>query len=91
MNLYKLADKINNNLFNNQIDLCSITFLNEKRLIGVDNNDGITYGFITGKGKRISVIYTSTKYCKSKKITKRVLMHEFGTCLSKPIKTENES
>lgn len=76
MNLYKLAYKINKSLFNNQVDLDSITFDIQKRLIGGDNIAGITYGFITGKGKRISVIYIFTKYCKSKKFIKKVLMHE---------------
>lgn len=76
MNLYKMAYKINKNLFNNQIDLDSITFESHYKMVDGKNIAGITYGFITGKGKRISVIYIFTKYCKGKKFIKKVLMHE---------------
>lgn len=77
MNIYNMAKKVNSEVFNNQIDLDSITFEIHHKMIDGAGIAGITYGFITSiTHKRISVIYIFTKYCKGKKFAKRVLIHE---------------
>ena len=76
MKLNKLARKINKQLFDNLLDLDSITIKQERAFIGCEGIAGITYAFQTEQRKRISVIYIFSKYCKGKKIIKRVMMHE---------------
>lgn len=76
MKLHKLAKKINAKLFDGLLDLASITFKVERKFIGCEGIAGITYAFETCKRERISVIYILTKYCKGKRMTRRVLMHE---------------
>ncbi len=76
MNYRKQADKLNQLLFNNAIDMSMVQFCDYREFVGADGIAGITYAFKTEKKERISVVTLFTKYCKNKAFTKRVLAHE---------------
>lgn len=77
MNILKMANKINAEIFNNQIDLDCVQFEIQRKMIDGEGIAGITYGFITNETrKRISVVYIFSKYCTNKKFFRVVLMHE---------------
>lgn len=77
MKLNKFARKINKELFSNLLNLSAITIIYQHEILGCGEGiAGMTYAFKKDNGKRISIIYILTKYCKGRERTKLVLMHE---------------
>lgn len=76
-NMWAMAHSINRQLFNGAIDFSYVSIEKQHKMIDGDNIAGITYGFITKHTKQIICnVYIFGKYCKGKKMIRRVLAHE---------------